>query len=94
MKGLISELNKLGFRTTLWVFPFINYDSNTFLEVFEKQYAILEPNSTRMSLTSWWDGVLAAMIDYTNKDAADWFVEHLKALRNETGIDSFKFDAG
>jgi alpha-glucosidase (family GH31 glycosyl hydrolase) len=94
MKALISKINDLGFRTTLWMFPFINFDSKSFLHVIEKQYAITEPNSTRVSLTKWWDGLLAAMIDFTNKDASDWFVKQLNIIRNETGIDSFKFDAG
>ena len=64
------------------------------MHVIEKVYAVTEPNSTKVSLTQWWDGNLAALIDFTNKDAADWFVKQLNMIRNETGIDSFKFDAG
>lgn len=84
----------MGFRTTLWVFPFINYDSNTFFEVTTKGYAITVPGSTMVSLTGWWDGPLAALLDFTNPNTTDWYVGHLNKIRKETGIDSFKFDAG
>lgn len=94
MKGLVSKLNKMGFRTTLWMFPFFNWDCQNFAYVIDKNYVVMEPDSKRASLTRWWDGLLAAMIDPTNQEAADWFVDQLNKIRSETGIDSFKFDAG
>ena len=94
MKNLISQLNNMGFRTTLWTFPFFNFDSETFVYVVEKNFVATEGNSELPSLSNWWDGILAASLDPTNNQAADWFVGELNKIRNSTGIDSFKFDAG
>lgn len=94
MKKLISELNNMGFRTTLWMFPFFNFDSENFAHVIEKNYVVSEPNSHLPGLTNWWDGLIAVMLDPTNTEAADWFVNELNKIRNSTNIDSFKFDAG
>ena len=94
MKALISKLNEMGFRTTLWIFPFFNIDCDEFNFVSENTFAVTQPNSTKVSLTSWWDGGMAAILDFTNSYATEWYVGQLNKIRNETGIDSFKFDAG
>ena len=41
----------------------------------------------------WWEG-MGAHVDFTNPEARDWYVSRLEHLKNTTGIDSFKFDAG
>ena len=41
----------------------------------------------------WWNGP-SYILDVTNEDAVSWFHSKLKALQDEQGIDSFKFDAG
>lgn len=94
MKALISKLNDMGFRTTLWIFPFFNIDCDEFNFVSENTFAVTQPNSTKVSITSWWDGGMAAILDFTNSYATEWYVGQLNKIRNETGIDSFKFDAG
>lgn len=43
---------------------------------------------------SWWDGLGCVILDTTNPNATNWFVEQLENLRKESKIDSFKFDAG
>lgn len=48
---------------------------------------------------TWWNSnasphKAAAQIDFTNAGAAEWFNRRLRRLQAETGIDSFKFDAG
>ena len=45
-------------------------------------------------LTSWWDGYVSLILDATNTNAATYFINELENIRNTTGIDSFKFDAG
>ncbi|MCL4137017.1 UNVERIFIED_CONTAM: hypothetical protein GTU68_020967, partial [Idotea baltica] len=45
-------------------------------------------------LTSWWQGERAGIIDFTNSLALTWWSNRLENLRAETGINSFKFDAG
>ncbi|CAL4083846.1 unnamed protein product, partial [Meganyctiphanes norvegica] len=52
-----------------------------------------DENSTTQ-LTHWWQGLKAGIIDFTNPEAAQWFSSRLNAIKSETGIDSFKFDAG
>lgn len=46
--------------------------------------------------TQWWNSRTgeAAYIDFTNPTAAQWFYDRLAQLQTDTGIDSFKFDAG
>lgn len=46
--------------------------------------------------TEWWNSEKgqSAYIDFTKKEAADWYVARLDKLKNDAGIDSFKFDAG
>ena len=36
----------------------------------------------------------AVILDTTNPDSTNWFVSELEKVRSETGINSFKFDAG
>lgn len=45
-------------------------------------------------LTSWWDGYVSLILDATNTNATKYFINELENIRNTTGIDSFKFDAG
>lgn len=45
-------------------------------------------------LTHWWNGDKAGIIDFTSAEAAAWWGKRLLDLQQETGIDSFKFDAG
>lgn len=46
--------------------------------------------------TEWWnsDRGKAAYIDFTKLEAANWFSSRLTKLLDDTGVDSYKFDAG
>ena len=88
----ISDLNKKGFRTTLWVHPFVNFESRNFNVKEYEQYWVKGPDG-KTSITSWWDGV-GVIVDMTNEKAAQWFISELEGIRKNTGINSFKFDAG
>lgn len=46
--------------------------------------------------TQWWNSVKdeAAYIDFTKPAATEWYINRLKRLQEDAGIDSFKFDAG
>lgn len=92
--GFVSELNALGYRTTLWIHPFTNLDSTNVQNVLYGGRGVRERDSLLAGLTSWWQGLAALIIDATNPNATDWIVEQLERIRTETGIDSFKFDAG
>ncbi|XP_043465046.1 myogenesis-regulating glycosidase [Leptopilina heterotoma] len=89
---LITTLKSKGFRTTLWIHPFINEDCTTsYNEARDAGYFV--KNTDDSITTAWWQGTRAAVIDFTNSAAVTWWVNRLKKLQ-EIGIDSFKFDAG
>ncbi|CAG2107528.1 unnamed protein product, partial [Medioppia subpectinata] len=79
-----------GYRVTLWVYPFINADCDVFNK--ESQYLIKTQNNS-IAVKDWWNGK-GGHIDFTNKKAQQWFVSRVQNIRDTTGIDSFKFDAG
>ena len=87
---MTTSLNSQGYRTTLWVTPFVNTDSDVFNK--ESKYFIKSQNGSVL-INSWWEGK-GAHVDFTNKEAQNWFVSRLEHIKNSTGIDSFKFDAG
>ena len=73
--------------------PFANMDSVTFNEEVTQNFTVRNKSNKGPLLLGWWDG-MGTSIDPTNPKAADWFVGKLETIRKETGIDSFKFDAG
>lgn len=90
----IREMNQMGFRTTLWVHPFADLISKNFYVQSYELYAVSNKERSRPLFTSWWDSLLSVILDTTNQDSRNWFIENLKNLRQTSGIDSFKFDAG
>ena len=44
-------------------------------------------------LVNWWDGD-GGMVDFTNPECTQWFVNHLNKRKQDLNIDGFKFDAG
>lgn len=48
----------------------------------------------RTAISSWWQGHDTGSIDVTNPAAVEWFSNRLRKIQEETGMDSFKFDAG
>ena len=99
--GMIADLNAQGFRTTLWVHPFINmvcpsYESAA-LGLFSKVVRDTKANNIGVRLPGliyWWQGALAGIFDFTDEVAASWYSQRLRDLQAATGIDSFKFDGG
>jgi alpha-glucosidase (family GH31 glycosyl hydrolase) len=90
VKDMVNQLHGLGFRVTLWNTPFVNPDCDNFKT--DSKYLI--KNKLHEVVThKWWNG-LGANVDFSDSEARKWFVNRLEMLRNETGIDSFKFDAG
>ncbi|KAJ8684313.1 hypothetical protein QAD02_020105 [Eretmocerus hayati] len=93
--SLTQRLKKKGFRVTLWIHPFINEGCNdgySYDTALKKGYFV--KNEKGEVHTTWWQGKNgAAAIDFTNKEAVEWWVARLNELR-KLGIDSFKFDAG
>ncbi|KAK7063208.1 hypothetical protein SK128_012465 [Halocaridina rubra] len=92
-KQLVDALHGEGFRVTLWTHPFINDDCPSYAYADQNGYFIKDENGTTQQ-TRWWQGLHAGMIDFTNEDAVIWWTQRLVDLQINTGIDSFKFDAG
>lgn len=92
-KQMVSKLKEMGFRVTIWVTPFFNTDSEAFKEGIAKGYFVMDQRGKVPALVKWWQGV-GALLDVTNPRASLWYQTNLRTLLRETGIDSFKFDAG
>lgn len=62
--------------------------------IFHNRYLVLDQNGDPK--TEWWnsDRGKAAYIDFTKPEAANWYSSRLITLLADTGIDSYKFDAG
>lgn len=91
-----SDTTGYGFdRVTMWIHPFINKDCGS-LYTTALRNAYLVVNSTGQAETIWWNSGKdeAAYIDFTNPEAANWFLDRLITLQKNTGLNSFKFDAG
>lgn len=92
MPKLSSVLKEKGYRITLWVHPFINTNCTPYHEeALSKGYFVR--NAENDTKVQWWNGEASA-IDFTNPEAVAWWTERLEKLRTDSGIDSFKFDAG
>ncbi|XP_048874584.1 myogenesis-regulating glycosidase isoform X2 [Brienomyrus brachyistius] len=90
---MFQKLKADGFHVSLWIHPFINYDSPNFRVGVEKGLFVREPTGQLPALVRWWNGV-GSILDFTNPAAREWFGSHLRALRSKYGVTSFKFDAG
>ncbi|KAL4221083.1 hypothetical protein ACF0H5_019345 [Mactra antiquata] len=87
--------NSTGCTVSVWVHPFFNSDSLSFQIAENKSFLIRNVSSeAHAALTKWWDGTSAGLLDVSNPEAVEWYLETLETLKNSTGIDSFKFDAG
>lgn len=90
---MLQKLSKDGFQVTLWVHPFVNYNSPSFVKGIESSYFVMDTSGRLPGLVEWWNGI-AAVLDFTNPETKDWFQKKLEHLRSKYGIVSFKFDAG
>jgi hypothetical protein len=83
------------FILTIKVHPFCNIEAmNSFLQWAFSFLAVRAQDGLRPLLTSWWDGLAAIILDTTNTNSTQFFIQQLEAIRTITGIDSFKIDAG
>eukprot|EP00062_Callorhinchus_milii_P012189 gi/632958960/ref/XP_007895345.1/ PREDICTED: uncharacterized family 31 glucosidase KIAA1161 homolog [Callorhinchus milii] len=94
---LMDKLESDGFKVTLWVHPFVSYNSPSFAEGVERSLFVTDPGGRLPALVEWWHGV-AALLDLTKPASAEWFRSGLENLRSRYGdgyaVASFKFDAG
>jgi alpha-glucosidase (family GH31 glycosyl hydrolase) len=91
-KQMVTDLMVMGFRTTLWVHPFVNPDSTAVSEG-TKRGAFAKTSLLLPAPVYWWNGV-GVITDLTSSKGSSWFLERLNSLKTDYGISSFKFDAG
>ena len=93
--AMVDSLHKMGFKVMLWIVPFVSMDLPAFRELRDKNAFLKSAASVNGDVypVDWWNGV-SALLDFTNKDAIDWFQQQLNYLTNTYHIDGFKFDAG
>lgn len=101
-KKLMDELHADGFKTMVWICPFISPDSEVFRELSAKKLLLLD-NEGKQSISwnkakkplliHWWNGY-SACLDLTNPAAQQWLKDKLQMLQNKYGVDGFKLDAG
>jgi alpha-glucosidase len=90
--AMSRRLKELGFRVTLWIHPFINERCPSFNAFKEAGYLVSDGNGN--TRTSWWNGAYAGIIDFSNPETLNWFLERLREIKTISEVDSFKFDAG
>ncbi|KAL1454224.1 hypothetical protein WDU94_010499 [Cyamophila willieti] len=95
LRATIAQLKSLGYRTTMWVHPFVNKDCIPYYERY-KEMDLLVVNLNGSDATRWWNSGEggAAYFDYTKPHVRDWFIKRLEVLQQSIGLDSFKLDAG
>ena len=92
-KEMINQLHQMGFKVMVWVCPFVSPDSQEYRFLRDKGYLVKKKGSDTPAILDWWNG-LSACYDLSNPKAFAYFVNMLKDLKKEYGIDGFKFDAG
>ncbi|KAH8587553.1 glycosyl hydrolases family 31-domain-containing protein, partial [Bisporella sp. PMI_857] len=92
-KGQISRLKSSGLvkKVCIWVNPYLGQASPVFQYAASKGYLLKRKNGDIWQWDLWQTGM--GIIDFTNPEAADWYVGCLNTLFDK-GIDSIKTDFG
>ncbi|MBO4449458.1 MAG: alpha-xylosidase [Clostridiales bacterium] len=90
-KSLISKLHDRGIRVCVWINPYIAQESELFDEAAAAGYLIRKTDGSIWQNDLWQAGM--GIVDFTNKDAARWYQDKLRALL-DVGVDCFKTDFG
>ncbi|RVD81598.1 uncharacterized protein DFL_009455 [Arthrobotrys flagrans] len=93
-KAYIDRLKAKGFKTCVWINPYIGQASPLFAEGKKNGYFVMRADTPRPTVWQWdeWQAGMA-LVDFTNPAACEWYSSHLKRLM-DMGIDSFKTDFG
>jgi len=98
-KGLVKQLNDLGFHVVLWFAPFVTMDSMPYRNLRAND-GILKDSRLRNSgngyqglPVAWWDG-LSAVYDPTSPYGRKWCRDTMKRIMSDYGVEGFFFDGG
>lgn len=91
----LSYLREHGLRLSLWSCPFLNYTSPLFEEALSRGYVFTDSRSPTQEFgkVHWWMGMDAALMDFSNPEAVEWFKEKFKPLV-KNGVSVLKIDGG
>ena len=89
--GLIAKLHDRGLHVCVWINPYIAQQSEIFDEAAKNGYLIKKTDGSVWQTDLWQAGM--GIVDFTNKDAVEWYKNKLKALL-DMGVDCFKTDFG
>lgn len=99
-KGMIERLHAEGIRVLLWQIPLVKahppprgqarHDRDTMVA---RGYGVREADGRPYRNRGWWfPGSL--LVDFTNDDARNWWLEKRRYLVEELSVDGFKTDGG
>lgn len=92
-KGMVREMNGMGYRMMLWTCPKISTDGPAFMYLWKKGCLLKGNGVCGVAESFWWPGK-SAILDCTNPEAFEWLNGELHRLMAETGVEGFFFDAG
>ena len=98
-KGLVRQMNDLGFRMILWYAPFVTLDSMPY-RLLRANDGILKDARLRpygrgyQGLPiAWWDGY-SAVWDPTSPFGRQWNLDTMHRIMDDYGVEGFFFDGG
>ncbi len=93
-KSMIAKLHTMGFKVMLWICPFISADSPIYRKLaVEKLLVFEDEEKTSPAVVRWWNGK-SALLDLSNPESRQWYIDQMKDLVEMYGVDGFKLDAG
>jgi alpha-D-xyloside xylohydrolase len=102
-EAMFKRVRELGFYTCLWLTPFVNSEnrhdmkgikageSSNFREAAEAGY-LVKNSAGDVMITKWWKGE-GGIVDFTNPDAANWWLDQLDKAK-KWGVKAWKCDDG
>jgi alpha-D-xyloside xylohydrolase len=90
--GMLRDLAAMGFRTSLWMNPYVSHLSPLFAEAAEAGHFLTHRDGTAY-VADVWHGTFPAcgIVDFTRPETVDWFQSLLRPLL-EQGVAVFKTD--
>lgn len=77
-KGMISDLNDMGYQVSIWQLPFVHQSLENYEEGKKKGYFVKRKDKS-IYLFEWF-GEMYAQLDYSNEKAVLWYVEQIKKI--------------
>lgn len=94
INNTLFQLKTRGFKVALSIHPYINTSSENYYKYLPKSFWVRDIIGDRPNLIHWDDMPSAVLLDFTNSEASDWFINKLEELRKHYQINSFQFLGG